>query len=377
MRRLVGALQLLSGSLAGALVVLYVLGRILTDRTYVTQYIFWTPWPAYVFAVALLAGMAWLCGRPARRRRERRRRAWTWRLPGIALVLMLAHVGIVECHVWRYILPARRAPAAKTLRVMHWNMTYAYPYWWDRFIAAVLKAPRPDILIVTNPTLEDDLPQLAAALGPDYRAIRCGMFGIFSRAPVRERDFSSLTIPAQSGVAAPSDKGEPVPETDFLPDWSPIPRIGSNVYDPGHAMCVQIDTTEQLGRPIVIWAIDMPSQPRGWRMAMARAARARLDFLAESTDSDPPRSRHWPLPDLILGDFNTPRGSASLDLLARGYPHAFDQTGRGQLGSWPRGFPLFHIDHVFVGPQLRATSYHTYNLGLSEHRAQSAEITTR
>jgi hypothetical protein len=355
-------------------VVLYALGRALTDRTHVTQYIFWTPWPVYAVSIALLAGLAWLCARPTRRRRERRRRPWTWRLPVVALPLILAHVAIVEWHAWRYILPVRHAPEEKTLRVMHWNMTYAYPYWWDRFIAAVLKAPRPDILIVTNPTMEDDLPQLAAALGPEYRAIRCGMFGIFTRSHVQERDFISLNIPSQNGVAVPSDKGEPPPETDFLPDWSPIPRFGSNVYDPGHAMCVQIDTTEQLGRPIVIWAIDMPSQPRGWRMAMARAAVDRLDALADSPEG---ARGHWPLPDLILGDFNTPRGSASLSLLSRGYPHAFDQAGRGQLGSWPRGFPLFHIDHIFVGPALRATSYHTYNLGLSEHRAQAAEITTK
>ncbi len=378
MRRALIALRVLFGWLGVLLLALYVLSRVVTDRTYVTQYLFWTPWFVYALALACLGLLAWACGRRARRWRDRAHRTWTWRLPAVAIPIILLHVTLAEWHAWRYIVPVQRAPAEKTLRIMHWNMTYAVPYWWDRYIAAVLKAPRPDVLIVTNPTIRNDLPQLAEALGPDYKAVRCGVFAVFSRVPIQERAATLLGIPSTSGdTAAPpgmgGDSGE-APRTDFLPDWSPIPRMGSNVYDPGQTMYVRLDTTEQLGRPIVIWALDMPSQPRAWRMDFARAAKHRLDELAALPVGDP---MHFPPPDIILGDCNTPRGSASLQLLSRGFPHAFDQAGRGRVATWPRAWAVFHIDHIFVGPGLRATSYRTMDLGISEHRSQSAEIVVK
>ncbi len=378
MRRLLAVLQMLSGSLAGVLVILYCISRALTDRTHITQYLYWTPWLAYAIGLAILTCLAWLCSLPVRRRRDRKRRRWSWRLPGLALPLLLVHVAYAEWHAWRFVLPVSRAPAEKTLRVMHWNMTYAVPYWWDKYIAAVLKAPRPDVLIISNPTLLNDLPQLSEALGPEYKAVRCGIFGIFARVPIEDRTFFSLGIAPQAGNNA-APPGMPSPsgvegETDFLPDWSPIPRIGSNIYDAGHAMYVRLDTSAILGRSIVIWAIDMPSEPRGWRLAMARDAARRLDELAALPEGTAGR---LPTPDLILGDFNTPRGSASLGLISRGYPHAFDQAGRGHVASWPREWAMFHIDHIFVGPDLRATSYRTTDLGISEHRSQSAEITVK
>lgn len=375
MRRALIVLQVTWGTLACALALCYLLSRVLTDRLHATQYLFWTPWLVYVIAVAVLALLARLCAGGARPRRDRKRRAWTWRFPILAIACILVHVALSEWRVWRYVVPVQPAPPDKTLRVMHWNMTYAVPYWWDKYIAGVLKAPRPDVLIVTNPTLQNDLPALAAALGPGYTARRAGIFGVFTRLPIVEATPVSLGIPTRVGAtAAPPGMGArdgAAPETDYLPEWSPIPRTGSNVYDPGHALCLRLDAREKLGREIVIWAIDMPSQPREWRMDQARAGARRLHDLLTL----PPARGGFSAPDLVLGDFNTPRGSASLKLLSRGFPSAFSQAGRGHTATWPRTWAVFHIDHMFIGPGLRATSYRVMDLGISEHRAQIAEIT--
>jgi endonuclease/exonuclease/phosphatase (EEP) superfamily protein YafD len=133
-------------------------------------------------------------------------------------------------------------------------------------------------------------------------------------------------------------------------------------------VCVRIDAEEQLGRELVIWALDLPSQPRAWRMKVAEAATARL--YTEYT------SDRFAGPGIILGDMNTPRGSASLGLVSLGFPHAFEQSGRGYVATWPRHRSLFHIDHMYIAPGLRAASYETIDMGISEHRAQTAEITT-
>src|SRR5688572_29560370 len=124
MRRILAVLQVLSGLAAGLLVILYCVSRALTDRTHVTQYLYWTPWLAYAAGLVTLAMLAWVCSLPVRRRRDRKRRRWTWRLPGLALPLIFMHVVFAEWHAWRFVVPVSQAPAEKTLRVMHWNMTY-------------------------------------------------------------------------------------------------------------------------------------------------------------------------------------------------------------------------------------------------------------
>jgi endonuclease/exonuclease/phosphatase family metal-dependent hydrolase len=239
----------------------------------------------------------------------------------------------------------------------------------------MVRAPKPDVLIISNTVSNRLLKDMAVQLGPEYTSGSAGGFAIVSRLPVIDTRAVSLDIPAEytglAGVPAAIDgeEGLPVaPKTEYLPKWSPVPRLGSNIYDPGHAVCVRIDATEQLGRELVIWALDLPSQPRAWRMEVAEAATARL-YTEFSSD-------RFAGPGIILGDMNTPRGSASLELVSLGYPHAFEEAGRGYVATWPRHRPLFHIDHMYIAPGLRAASYETIDMGISEHRAQTAEITT-
>jgi endonuclease/exonuclease/phosphatase (EEP) superfamily protein YafD len=85
----------------------------------------------------------------------------------------------------------------------------------------------------------------------------------------------------------------------------------------------------------------------------------------------------FPAPDLIVGDFNIPRGSRSLRRLTLGYPHAHSQAGHGHAGTYPRHRQLVHIDHMFVGPRLRAARYETVDPGVGSHRMQVVEVVVR
>jgi len=215
--------------------------------------------------------------------------------------------------------PPHQRRRKRSLIIVHWNMTYAVPYWWDQYIAGVPKDPLPDIVLITNPTLRNDLPLLAAALGPDYKAVRCGIFALVTRMPIIQKGVASLNIPGYAGPIPEAfgvSEGEPGSgdrsRTDFLPEWSPIPRLGSNIVDPGNAMFARIDASSKVGREIVIWGMDMPSEPRMWRMESARAASAAPGQADARRPAQRDGAPQFQPPDIILGDFKHPRGSASL-----------------------------------------------------------------
>lgn len=65
----------------------------------------------------------------------------------------------------------------------------------------------------------------------------------------------------------------------------------------------------------------------------------RPDSLQRWVEDESPSLRGFPEPDLIIGDFNIPRGSASLDAITHGKPNAFDQCGFRPTASWPCKWP--------------------------------------
>jgi vancomycin resistance protein VanJ len=57
-------------------------------------------------------------------------------------------------------------------------------------------------------------------------------------------------------------------------------------------------------------------------------------------------------PDLILGDFNTPRDSVHFDGWRGDLSHAFEAAGDGWDLTWPRPVRVLSIDHVWCAPTL-------------------------
>jgi len=144
----------------------------------------------------------------------------------------------------------------------------------------------------------------------------------------------------------------------------PLVATGDGVF----VLLLEVDAIAALGRPVVIYAIDMPSDPQLPRAELARRVRG---LIAETNP---------PPPDIVIGDFNITRGSASLEMLFAGSAalrHAFDDAGHGYGATYPRRGPLWHIDHMLLGPALRAVRYDIADKGAGRHRAQVAWITPR
>jgi endonuclease/exonuclease/phosphatase (EEP) superfamily protein YafD len=87
------------------------------------------------------------------------------------------------------------------------------------------------------------------------------------------------------------------------------------------------------------------------------------------------------LPYVVAGDFNltndTPQHAALRGIGAR---DAHDEAGRGRGATWPvssffRYLPGIRLDHVYVGPGLRAVRCETGTGRGSDHRPVVAEVT--
>lgn len=124
----------------------------------------------------------------------------------------------------------------------------------------------------------------------------------------------------------------------------------------------EIDTTPTLGKPIILWAVDLPSSFRDSKMEIAKRAK-RLLYTQQVAP-----------PDIVIGDFNMTRNSASIKTIFPDLHDASDQGGVGWLASYPMSFPLYHIDHVLLADSLYASSYRLINPRIGRHRVQITEL---
>lgn len=123
-----------------------------------------------------------------------------------------------------------------------------------------------------------------------------------------------------------------------------------------------IDTTQQLGMTLRVLLIDWPSDPKRSRFEIARAVRARLD----RPDA--------PAFDVVIGDFNTTRGSASIRHAFPDSRDAFGEAGAGYGASFHRDCPLYLIDHVLLRRTVRATRYELVDSGYGRHLMQAVDL---
>ena len=124
----------------------------------------------------------------------------------------------------------------------------------------------------------------------------------------------------------------------------------------------EIDTTAIFGNSIILWAIDLPSSFRDSKMEIVGRAIRLIETLGA------------PPPDIVIGDFNMTRNSASIKSLFPRLHDASDDGGVGWIASYPMSFPLYHIDHVLLKESLIAQSYRLINPHIGRHRVQITEI---
>ena len=111
--------------------------------------------------------------------------------------------------------------------------------------------------------------------------------------------------------------------------------------------------------------VDLPSNPAFSRFKMLADLRSRLDALTTS------------IPDIIVGDFNTVRGGAAIATFAPKMHNAFDTAGVGFGATYPRIFPLLHIDQILLGSRVIVLHYEIIDTGSGAHRMQIATINVK
>ncbi len=380
------ALSILCTWPALAVTAAWLCALVLTDRFHALQYLWWAP--AVVMAPALLllllcaAVLARAAGRAAGQAGGRgvagglhaKARGAAWVVLACAVALCVWEARLLR-------LPRSEAATPGSVRIMAWNPSVSF---MDDFHERLL-ALRPDVVAIANNPARAQWTVMREEMGPASDAVRFRRLTILARYPVVRWGGTSLGVTGARPIVHRWPNGE------------------EKVVDDGHALFAELDTTPLLGRNIIVWAVDLPSDPALHRMKVMREAaealatfsgpvyRRTADGLDQPEDPDLARAEWggtgFPTPDFILGDFNTPRGSASLSLLLRrclggesaggGYVNAHEQAGRGLSGTWPREYPLFAIDNLFIGGSWRAKTMQTPDPGAGVHSPVVADVVLR
>lgn len=363
--RLLSALALLAMGL-------WFVGRLASDRTLATQYISWVPtWMLVGLGAAAL--LAWFLVALLHQWAVRRRSLFgdddqKRPLPGV-LPARAAMVGLVASVIWLAAIDLRlqnrfiHRPMSVGLNVTAWN---AHGVRGDEIVGKLLRTD-PDVVILSNSVTPAGLPDLLASIREktlEPTLLRVERFVVASRYPVKRWAYTEL------GVTPASSR------------WIDAPGRQS---DPGRALYLEIDAFPAMPKPLVVWALDLPSDPNLARWSVAKESIRRLERFtgmshvrqASGEYIDEPMAGGFKLPDLIVGDLNIPRGSASLTILAEGMANAFDQAGHGLVATYPRERPLLHLDQMFVGHRHRANKYSVLFGDSGTHAMQWARIVAR
>jgi hypothetical protein len=400
--------------LALALLGAWLTGRVLTDRFHWSQYPHWMPGVLVTPACAVLALLGGLgCGPGARRRgrgrstraddsgQSARPRGALRRTVARAVLLgslaSMAYVLVVELRIDRVVM--RRHAERADLRVLAWNLVYKR----EAPVAGVIERERPEIVLLANPGWRQQFEGVRGLVGEGSDVVRSGDFCVISSRPILAHGTTTLGLLGRRWTGDPMDYIEADnPTQPFDRGRAMFVVLGGVGAASGHAERAAgedavgpgAELATALPRGLVVWIIDMPSDPALGRMASARTAAAAIAafqgpvMLRDGRESDDGRPltrwmaregdavgvRGFPTPDLVVGDFNVPRGAASLDVLTEGLSSCFARGGRGYVATWPAGVPLLHLDQAFAGRGLEAISYRTVHAEMVPHRAQVIDL---
>ncbi len=353
----------------------WTVGQVVSDRYWWSQFLEWMPTVLVVAAAGVLLALAETARRLMRRARpgDRSVRRLT-RAIGVGAgwwAVIVVYFVQVEMGGARMLGAGRGAPAGATpMRVLFWNSgAEDLANWTPNIVSA-----KPALCVFTSILHDEKLVELVETMTPDpvkqpvwmYQQDR---FTVLSRVKLLRVGFLKLGISKGSGL----DPREQGPE---------------RYYDPGRAMFVEIDgsllagTGADVTRPVVVWVVDLPSDlslPRALVTEQAAQAIAgfqgpvlRMDESGRWVEDARGGSMGFPPADVMVGDFNIPRGSWSLGRLAgmQSPPmtDAWSQAGHGYTATYPRRRSLLHTDQIFVGERLRAVEYEAFSAGTGTHK---------
>lgn len=311
---------------AWLVLVAWLVGRIVSDRFLWSQYLVWVPPIVTQGAAAGLVAVAWIGAQlvgPGRcTRRLIRTAAAAWIVVGLVVLIADWHAG--------RLITGRHRPAPTDITLVVWNLANE-----------VLEGPMieslphdADLMILSNPGGVS----LGGVLTWTQRVQPIGAIAthqVLGRWPILDSAIVSLDL---HGVR-----------------WKMNPRRhGRLAIDDGRLAFVTLDARAELGRTLTIWIVDLPSDPK----------LSRWHVLARTAD----RASDFPPADLIVGDFNTPRGSRSIRQLTRSMTDAHAAAGLGPDATWPRDRPLWAIDQVYAAPWLDVVRFEVVDPGVGSHR---------
>lgn len=371
-------------ALLGLLIVAaWIMGRVLTDQHHWSQYLWWLPpiWAVGAGWVLLLASFVFA--------KLARRSGGLFLRPILLLALILCtlYVPVGIWHLHRAI-GSGVAKEAGSIRVLHWNQAAAaidQPAWGQR-----IRDLDVDIVLIAN------------AEWGDSRQTLLEQFAYF--APTENQRWINYSYRIHAQPAHYRIEGGAMVASRYPMVRTGMVQFGSaerqqvlnhSSSGSGWVMFIEFDLDpESLSdEPLIVWFVDLPSDPKRWRAQQMREARAEIDtwdgrgwamgrHVWEQTQSEGAR---FPEPDLIIGDFNTPRGSDSIQTLAPGYRDAFTQAGHGRgrsytaetsnqllqtlldLGDW-------HIDLSLLAPGLEIKGYRLMEADQGPHAVQLLDV---
>ena len=334
---------------AGVLLALaWVMGVILNDRTPWSQYLWWIPAPAVAVATWAAFGFSQLADAVSSRL------SGTVARPFVLLGALAATFTIVAG--WH---PLRALGSGPQLRVedaqiVYWNAAWSVPTGArDR-----LDALEPDVLIVANPRpssttreLHDWMRSRAIAWREEAgteratHLVRLRQIVIISRWPITASGVARLGAGAAGG--------------------SVVSRATQN----GIGFAV-IERSE--GPALRLHVVDLPSDPTWHRRDMLEEVRRTRDaWRGQEAEGQLAR---FPEADVLIGDFNTPRGSESLEILTMGLNESHAAVGTGSPRTFPLPLPCWAIDLAHVGRNWRPITADTRGLGVGFHKAITVRV---
>jgi vancomycin resistance protein VanJ len=298
--------QLLSGAHL-ALTVLWGLGQIGRDRTWLTGVCFYLPSPE-------VAGLGLLVFAILLRLRSRRLAALSLVLALPPIVLTLAFENTLRRPGAIRPRGARAQPVV--VRLVHWNVARGRLGWEDAL--RDLRARPADVYVLSEAPPNRDWSREAKAWGADWQAVS-----------------------AHEGVVLARGRLSPGLLRATRGSWAwPVEWTDGSIA----LRLLVVDLTPRLSvarRPLLDWIADQVSRLR---------------------------------PDVIVGDFNTPRRAYGLSPLSPGYRHAYDLAGSGWSYTWPVPLPLIAIDQCFVARRIGVRRYALDSTLHSDHRLQLVEL---
>ncbi len=240
--------------------------------------------------------------------------AWRRRhlLAAMAVFLALPPLVMIAFVENQWVRPATSHEPGKALRIVHWNIGYSTS---GRYAAIrELAESQADILVVTEPT-KPIFTRFAEKLAPTYSNF----------------DFDSIEVIAKGTLS----------HHQYLAHEGGL-KVHSFVWEKGP-------------EPLKIFAVDIVSNIFIARDPLLQ----RLKSLIEEHQ-----------PDIIVGDFNSPRRSRALTPPPKGYVHAYDAAGAGWSYTWPVPFSVLAIDQCLISERIVPIRYDVETSEHSDHRRQ-------